>query len=44
MVTAASLSDSASIKFSKDYPLHIGFKALNKLQMNFILAPRIENK
>ena len=44
MARAASLADSASLRFAKDYPLRLDFRALNKLQMSFILAPRIENK
>ena len=44
MARAASLADNASIRFAKDYPLRLDFRSLNKLQMSFILAPRIENK
>lgn len=40
----AALADSVSIRFAKNYPLRLDFRALNKLQMSFILAPRIENK
>jgi len=43
MARAASLADSVTIRFAKDYPLRLDFRALNKLQMSFILAPRIEN-
>ncbi len=41
---AATISDTALIKFSQDYPLRLDFKSLNQLQMSFILAPRIENQ
>ncbi len=41
---ASTISDTATIKFSQDYPLRIDFKALDKLSMSFILAPRIENQ
>ena len=41
---AVSLSDTTQFQFGTDYPLKIDFKSLNKLQMSFILAPRIENK
>jgi proliferating cell nuclear antigen len=41
---AAVLSDTAMFQFSSDYPLKISYKSINKLQMSFILAPRIENK
>ena len=44
MARAASLADTATIQFAKDYPLKLDFKSLNKMQMSFILAPRIENK
>jgi proliferating cell nuclear antigen len=44
MAKAASLADTVSLNFSKDYPLRLEFKSLDKFNMNFILAPRIENK
>jgi proliferating cell nuclear antigen len=44
IVKACVLSDTATFQFSSDYPLKIDFKSINKLQMSFILAPRIENK
>ncbi|MBI2040869.1 MAG: proliferating cell nuclear antigen (pcna) [DPANN group archaeon] len=44
MARTAALSDTVSVQFSSDYPLKLDFKALNKLAMSFILAPRIENK
>jgi proliferating cell nuclear antigen len=44
MTKTSGLSDTATIQFSKDYPLRLDFKSLNKFQMSFILAPRIENK
>lgn len=44
MARASALADSVSIRFAKNYPLRLDFRALNKLQMSFILAPRIENK
>lgn len=44
MAKSASLADTVLIQFSKEYPLRLDFKALNKMQMSFILAPRIENK
>ncbi len=44
MAKASSLADTVLVQFSKDYPLRLDFKALNKMQMSFILAPRIENK
>jgi len=44
MAKAAVLSDTVLFQLSSDYPLRIDFKSINKLQMSFILAPRIENK
>lgn len=44
MAKASSIADSVLVQFAKDYPLRLDFKALNKMQMSFILAPRIENK
>ncbi len=44
MAKSAAIADTALIQFSSDYPLKLDFKALNKLKMSFILAPRIENK
>lgn len=44
MARAASLADTVTVQFAKDYPLKLDFKSLNKFQMSFILAPRIENK
>lgn len=44
MARASSLADSVSIRFANNYPLRLDFRALNKMQMSFILAPRIENQ
>jgi len=44
MTKACSVSDTAVIQFAKDYPMRLDFKSVDKLQMSFILAPRIENK
>lgn len=41
---ASVLADTATFQFSTDYPLKVDYKSINKLQMSFILAPRIENK
>ncbi|MBR9690634.1 proliferating cell nuclear antigen (pcna) [Candidatus Woesearchaeota archaeon] len=43
MIQGAKIAPEASIQFSKDYPLKLEFKALNKVQLAFILAPRVEN-
>jgi proliferating cell nuclear antigen len=44
MVRAATLADTATIQLSADYPLKLDFRSINKMQLSFILAPRIENK
>jgi len=44
MARAATFADTVNFQFSPDYPMRLDFKSLNKLQMSFILAPRIENK
>lgn len=43
MILASKLSDEVIINFSKDYPLKLEYKVIDKLMMNFILAPRVEN-
>jgi len=44
MIGAAKLSDRVSVQFNKDYPLKLEFKAVDKLMLSFILAPRVENE
>jgi len=44
MITASKLSDNVSIYFNKDYPLKLDYRVMDKLQMAFILAPRVENE
>lgn len=44
MARAATLSDTVTVQMSSDYPLKLDFRSLNKMQLSFILAPRIENK
>lgn len=43
MIQGSKLSDQAIIKFGNDYPLRMEFFVLNKLQLFFILAPRVDN-
>lgn len=43
MINGSKLADNAVIKFSNDYPLRMEFFVLNKLQLMFILAPRVDN-
>jgi len=42
MIKASSLSDKVSIRFKTDYPLRLDFTVMDKLNLGFILAPRIE--
>ena len=45
MVGGAKLAGDGKvlIQFNKDYPLKVEYKTLNKVQIAFILAPRVEN-
>ncbi len=43
MINGSKLSDNVTIQFSKDYPLKLEYKAVDKLMLSFILAPRVEN-
>ncbi|MFC1727852.1 proliferating cell nuclear antigen (pcna) [Nanoarchaeota archaeon] len=44
MVAGGKLADEVSISFNKDYPLKIEFKEVDKVMLDFILAPRVENE
>lgn len=43
MMLGGKLADKVIVNFSQDYPLKMEFNVLNKLQMAFILAPRVDN-
>ncbi|MBD3204368.1 proliferating cell nuclear antigen (pcna) [Candidatus Woesearchaeota archaeon] len=43
LIQGSKLSPKVVINFNKDYPLKLNYKVLNKLMMNFILAPRVDN-
>ncbi len=43
MMQASKISGQVTVSFNKDYPLRLEYKELDKIQMMFILAPRIEN-
>ena len=43
MVAGAKLADTVGVYFSKDYPLKLEYKAIDKVLLQFILAPRVEN-
>lgn len=43
MILGSKLTDKVTILFDKDYPLKLDFKEVDKVQLSFILAPRVEN-
>lgn len=43
MMQASKISSYVEVSFNKDYPLKLEYKEVDKIQMMFILAPRIEN-
>lgn len=43
MINGSKLSDEVTISFNKDYPLKLDYKAVDRVMLSFILAPRVEN-
>ena len=43
MMAASKLADDVTINFSADYPLKLEYKAIDKILLRFILAPRVGN-
>jgi proliferating cell nuclear antigen len=43
MIQGAKLCDKVTVQFSKDYPLQLDYTVKDKLQLLFILAPRVDN-
>jgi proliferating cell nuclear antigen len=43
MIMGSKLSDTVKIEFSKDYPLRLEYLEKDKVQLLFILAPRVDN-
>ena len=43
MIDGSKLADNVDIYFNKDYPLRLDYKTVDKIQLSFILAPRVEN-
>ena len=43
MIGGSKLSDTAILQFSADYPLKLEYKKVDRVQLSFILAPRVEN-
>ncbi|MFH1444950.1 MAG: proliferating cell nuclear antigen (pcna) [Nanoarchaeota archaeon] len=42
MIKASKLSKQTTLEFGTDFPLRINFKAIDKMHLSFILAPRVE--
>ena len=43
IIKSSKLADNVVIQFDKDYPLKLSYKVLDKMLMEFILAPRVAN-
>ncbi len=43
MIKGSKLSERVLIQFAKDYPLKMEYNVVDKLKMEFILAPRVSN-
>jgi len=43
MVKASRLAERVKIKFNKNYPLRLDYNITDRMQLSFILAPRVEN-
>ena len=43
MITGAKIADTVEIQFNQDYPLRLDYKVVDRMQLSFILAPRVEN-
>ncbi len=43
MIQGSKLAEHVVVRFSKDYPLQLDYTVKDKLQLMFILAPRVDN-
>ncbi len=43
IISGSKLTDNVDIFFNNDYPLKISYGVVDRVQMSFILAPRVEN-
>jgi proliferating cell nuclear antigen len=43
MIKAGKLSSQMILEFGTDYPVRMGFKSVDKMELSFILAPRVES-
>ena len=41
MVKASRIADSVILEYGQDYPIRLGFRAGDKVKLDFILAPRV---
>lgn len=44
MMMGSKLADTVKIMFNKDYPLKLEYKTVDKVLLDFILAPRVDNE
>ncbi len=44
MIKASKLSPQVLVEFGRDYPMRISFKAIDKMNLSFILAPRVSEE
>ena len=44
IIKGGKLSPNVSLEFSKDYPLKIQYDVKDKLQLGFVLAPRVSTE
>ncbi len=44
MIDGSKIADKVVINFDKDYPLKLDYNVVDKLQLSFVLAPRVENE
>ncbi|MEM5853086.1 MAG: proliferating cell nuclear antigen (pcna) [Candidatus Aenigmatarchaeota archaeon] len=44
MLKAAKLCDRVKLEWSQDYPIKLSFKVEDKLNLDFVLAPRVEEE
>lgn len=43
IIAGGKIADKVVVNFSDDYPLKVEYTVLNKMQLSFILAPRVDN-
>lgn len=41
IIKAAKIADSIAIEWGQDYPMKLSFKAMDKISLQFVLAPRV---